>query len=170
MRRLYSVLIAGAACAVFAALAGCAKNNLPEASGASGAPPQPPAVVCVPAQPGSPMIGTWYSTSRPKGVAGDYRSLKVLSADGHMSYASQLRFGRRVRPALDEKGCWQVADGVLTMQTTSSHGEDVDPTDPIYTNRYRVQKQNHRELILRSLGDGRTLVERRMPAGYQLPD
>jgi hypothetical protein len=167
MRRSSSVLIAGAACAALAVLAGCAKNNPPEVP---EAPPKPPAVACVPAQPGSPMIGTWYSTSRPKGVAGDYRSLKVLSADGRMSYTTQLRFGRRVRPALDEKGCWQVADGVLTIQTTSSHGEDVDPTDPIYTNRYRVEKQNRGELILRSLGDGRKLVERRMPAGYQLPD
>ena len=159
--------MAGAACAALAVLAGCARNNPPAAA---EAPPQPPAVVCVPAQPGDPMIGTWYSTSRPKGVAGDYRSLKVFSPDGHMSYTTQLRFGRRVRPALDEKGCWQVVDGVLTMQTTSSHGEDVDTTDPIYTNRYRVEKKSHGQLTLRSLGDGRTLVERRMPAGYQLPD
>ena len=159
--------MAGAACAALAVLAGCARNNPPAVA---EAPPPPPAVVCVPAQPGDPMIGTWYSTSRPKGVAGDYRSLKVFSADGHMSYTSQLRFGRRVRPALDETGCWQVVDGILTMQTTASHGEDVDTADPIYTNRYRVEKKNRNQLILRSLGDGRTLVERRMPTGYQLPD
>ncbi len=159
--------MAGAACAALAVLAGCARNNPPPAP---EVPPKPPGVVCVPAQPGDPMVGTWYSTSRPKGVAGNYRSLKILSADGHMSYASQLRFGRQVRPALDEKGCWQVADGMLTMQTTSSHGEDVDTTDPIYANRYRVERLNRGRLILRSLSDGRRLVERRMPPGYHLPD
>lgn len=160
--------MAGAACAALAVLAGCATSN--NAPAASEAPPPPPAMACVPAQPGDPMIGTWYSTSRPKGVAGDYRSLKVFSPDGRMSYTTQLRFGRRVRPALDEKGCWQVADGILTMQTTSSHGEDVDTTDPIYINRYRVEKKSRDRLTLRSLGDGRTLFERRMPPGYQLPD
>lgn len=160
--------MAGAACAALAVLAGCARN-IP--APAPEAPPKPPAgVVCVPARPGDPMVGTWYSTSRPKGVAGNYRSLKIFSADGRMSYASQLRFGRQVRPALDEKGCWQVADGILTMQTTSSHGEDVDTTDPIYANRYRVEKLSRGRLVLRSLSDGRTLVERRMPPGFRLPD
>lgn len=168
MRRLSSASLAGAVCAALVVLAGCARENPPPVAVVQ-APPTP-AVVCVPAAPGDPMVGTWYSTSRPKGVAGDYRSLKVLSADGRMSYTTQLRFGRRVRPALDETGCWQAADGILTMRTTASHGEDVDTTDPIYTNRFRIEKLNHGQMILRSLGDGRKLVERRMSAGYQLPD
>ena len=167
MRRFLLVPMAGAVCAALAVLAGCAKENPPAVA---EAPPTPPAVACVPAQPGDPMIGTWYSTSRPKGVAGDYRSLKVLSPDGRMSYQTQLRFGRRVRPALDETGCWQTAGGILTVQTTASHGEDVDATDPIYVNRYRIEKSNRTQMTLRDLRDGRVIAERRMPNGYQLPD
>ncbi len=52
-----------------------------------------------------------------------------------MSYETQLKVGRKTRPALRETGCWSVADGVYTMQTTASNGEEVDASDPIYVNR-----------------------------------
>ena len=85
------------------------------------------------------MVGTWYSSSKPRGVSGDFQSLTVLRADGTMAYETQLKIGRKTRPALRESGCWTVADGVYTMRTTVSNGEIVDFDDPIYLNRYRVE-------------------------------
>ncbi len=97
------------------------------------------------------------------------QSLIVLSADGTMSYESLLKIGRKTRPALRETGCWSVADGVYTMRTTKSAGEPVDPTDPIYLNRYRVEKVEQSKLSLRELkSGGMLLTARRMPAGYRL--
>ena len=86
------------------------------------------------------MVGTWLSNSKPRDVSGEFRALTVLSADGTMSYETQLKIGRKTRPALRETGCWSVADGVYTMQTTKSNGEPVDTKDPIYLNRYRVER------------------------------
>ncbi len=116
------------------------------------------------------MVGTWYSVSRQKGVAGDYRTLTVLSPDGRMTYETQLKVGRKIRPALRESGCWQVADGIYTMRTTLSNGEAVDTDDPIYTNRYRIEKFDRAKLTLRALKDGgQAVTAQRMPPGYQLP-
>ena len=57
-----------------------------------------------------------------------------------MSYESQLKVGKRIRPALRETGCWTYTNGIYTMQTTRSNGEPVDIEDPIYRNRYRVER------------------------------
>lgn len=162
-----SLRSAGIACAVLI-LAGCAARKPATISEAPPAEPPKP-IACVPAKAGDPMIGTWLSNSRPRDVSGDMQSLLVLSADGTMSYETLLKIGRKTRPALRETGCWSVADGVYTMHTTKSAGEPVDPKDPIYLNRYRVEKVEQARLTLRELKKGGSvLTARRMPAGYRL--
>ena len=159
---------AGIACAVLI-LAGCAARKPATISEAQPAEPPKP-VACVPAKAGDPMIGTWLSNSRPRDVSGDLQSLLVLSADGTMAYESLLKIGRKTRPALRETGCWSVADGIYTMQTTKSAGELVDANDPIYLNRYRVEKLEKAKLTMRELKNGGlVMTARRMPAGYRLP-
>ncbi len=159
---------AGIACAVLI-LAGCAARKPATISEAQPAEPPKP-VACVPAKAGDPMIGTWLSNSRPRDVSGDLQSLLVLSADGTMAYESLLKIGRKTRPALRETGCWSVADGIYTMQTTKSAGELVDANDPIYLNRYRVEKLEKAKLTMRELKNGgQVMTARRMPAGYRLP-
>lgn len=171
MSRLFLPL-AGAACAVLL-LAGCAGQK-PPVKVADPAPPQPQPpqrIVCSPTEAGNPLVGTWYSVSHQKGYAGDFQTLTVLSPDGTMSYETQLKVGRKTRPALRETGCWSVADGIYTMQTTASNGEDVDPADPIYTNRYRVEKVEGGRLVLREMKNGGQLImaQRKQP-GYRLPN
>jgi hypothetical protein len=71
---------------------------------------------------------------------------------------------------LRETGCWSVADGIYTMQTTKSAGELVDANDPIYLNRYRVEKVEKTRLTMRELKNGgQVMTARRMPTGYRLP-
>lgn len=63
-----------------------------------------------------------------------------------------------------------MADGVYTMRTTVSNGEIVDFDDPIYLNRYRVEKVEQAKLTLRELkSGGQVVTARRMPQGYRLP-
>ncbi|CUK17560.1 Uncharacterised protein [Achromobacter sp. 2789STDY5608615] len=94
----------------------------------------------------------------------------MLYPDGRMAYETQLKIGRKTRPALRETGCWSVVDGVYTMQTTQSNGELVDAGDPIYINRYRVEKVEQAKLTLRELrSGGQVVTARRMPQGYRLP-
>ena len=158
---------AGVACAILI-LAGCATRKPAAITEGQPAEPAKP-VACAPAKAGDPMIGTWLSNSRPRDVAGDMQSLIVLSADGTMSYESLLKIGRKTRPALRETGCWSVADGIYTMRTTQSAGEPVDANDPIYLNRYRVEKVEQTKLTLRELKSGGILLTaRRMPPGYRL--
>src|SRR5690606_14604766 len=141
----------------------------PAAPRAPAAPPAPAARV--PAAAGSPLTGTWLSNTRPRGVAGEFRALIVLGADGTLRYETQLKVGKRTRPALRETGCWLLDNGVLTMQTTRSNGELVDTADPIYQNRYRVEKTEAARLTLRELrAGGQVITARRMPAGYRVPD
>lgn len=159
---------AGIACAVLI-LAGCAARKPATITEATPAEPPKP-VACVPAKADDPMIGTWLSNTRPRDVSGDLQSLIVLSADGTMAYESLLKIGRKTRPALRETGCWSVADGVYTMQTTKSAGELVDANDPIYLNRYHVEKVEKARLTMRELKNGgQRMTARRMPAGYRLP-
>ncbi|MBO9357006.1 hypothetical protein GG851_23700 [Bordetella petrii] len=150
-------------------LAGCAARKTGQAPAPAAPAAAPPPVACTPAEPGSRLVGTWQSNTRPRGVAGDFRALIVLSADGTMSYETQLKIGKRVRPGLREAGCWQQADGVLTLQTTRSNGEPVDAADPIYQNRYRIEKVESARLSLRELrSGGQAITARRMPPGYHL--
>lgn len=159
---------AGVACAVLI-LAGCAARKPATITEAKPAEPPKP-VACVPAKAGDPMVGTWLSNTRPRDVSGDLQSLIVLSADGTMAFESLLKIGRKARPGLRETGCWSVADGVYTMQTTKSAGELVDANDPIYLNRYRVERVEQAKLTLRELKNGgQVMTARRMPAGYRLP-
>jgi len=152
-------------------LAGCAARKTAQSPAPAAPAAPPPPVACAPAESGSRLVGTWQSNTRPRGVAGDFRALIVLAADGTMSYTTQLKIGKRVRPGLRETGCWQSADGVITLQTTRSNGEPVDTADPIYQNRYRVEKIEASRLALRELrSGGQAVTARRMPPGYRLPD
>jgi hypothetical protein len=163
-------LLAGAACAALA-LAGCAgRPPSPSAAAAAPVPAEPDHIVCAPVKADHPMVGTWSSVSRQKGYAGDFQTLTVLSSDGTMTYETQLKLGRKTRPALRESGCWNVADGVYTMRTTASNGEAVDTSDPIYTNRYRVEKIEKSTLVLREIGQsGHVYPAQRKQTGYRLP-
>ncbi|CAM4042808.1 hypothetical protein [Bordetella tumulicola] len=152
-------------------LAGCAVRKSVPIEQALAEPAGMVAVKCQPAEAGSKLIGTWQSNTRPRGVAGDFRALIVLAADGSMAYDSQVKVGKRIRPGLREAGCWQMADGVLTLQTTKSYGEPVDTEDPIYQNRYRLEKAEPARLTLRELrSGGQVITARRMQPGYRLPD
>jgi len=167
MKRVWwyrSMVAAGAALT----LAGCATRKVPVEQ-VSVDPEKPRPVVCSPAEAGSKLIGTWQSNTRPRGVAGDFRALIVLSADGAMTYETQLKVGKRIRPGLRESGCWQVVDGVMTLQTVKSNGELIDAEDPIYQNRYRVEKAEPSRLTLRELrSGGQSITARRMQPGYRL--
>jgi len=163
--------LAGALCAAVA-LAGCAaRKPAPSADAAQKTAAASEPVRCTPARAGDPMIGTWYSVSRPHGFAGALQALTVLSPDGHMTYETQMKVGRKTRPALREAGCWSVDDGVYTLRTTQSNGEAVDAADPIYTNRYHVEKIDRAQLKLRELRDaGQMLTAQRMQPGYRMPN
>ncbi|CFW37295.1 putative lipoprotein [Bordetella pertussis] len=51
-----------------------------------------------------------------------------------------------------------------------SNGEPVDASDPIYQNRYRVEKVDSGKLTLRELKrNGQAVTARRMQPGYRLP-
>ena len=159
-----SVMVTGAALT----LAGCVTRKAPvEQVSVESEKPRP--VACSPAAAGSPLVGTWLSNTRPRGVAGDFRALIVLAPDGNMTYETQLKVGKRIRPGLREAGCWQVADGVMTLQTVKSNGELIDADDPIYQNRYRVEKTEPARLTLRELrSGGQSVTARRMQPGYRL--
>jgi hypothetical protein len=160
---------AGVACAALV-LAGCAVKKDAPAPDIQIEPPPPKPVACTPVQSGSPLIGTWYSVSTPRGMAGNLQTLTVLSEDGKMRYESQLKIGKRIRPALSETGCWTYADGVYTMQTTASKGDPVDVSDPIYTNRYKVESLNTGKAVLRELKPGgQQITASKMSPNYRLP-
>ncbi|ALM84967.1 hypothetical protein ASB57_20105 [Bordetella sp. N] len=153
-------------------LTGCAVKKPESAAAAKPAaaeqPPKP--VACTPVAGDSPLVGTWYAVSTPRGVAGNLQTLTVLSPDGRMTYQTQLKIGKKTRPALSEAGCWTYADGVYTMQTTTSYGEPVDIGDPIYRNRYQVEKLDGKRAQLRELKpNGQMITATRMAANYRLP-
>lgn len=159
-----------AACAVVIVLGACTARQQPSAPPAPVATGAPKPVVCLPAPAGSPLVGTWYSSTTPRGVAGAMQTITVLGADGRMHYESQLKIGKRIRPGLRESGCWSYADGIFLMQTTASNGEPVDAGDPIYVNRYRVESVDRARLVLRDIkAGGQRLTAKRMPQGYRLP-
>lgn len=167
MKRVWwnrSVVVAGAAWI----LAGCVIHKAP-VENVSVEPDPPKPVACSPAEAGSLLVGDWLSTSKPKGIAGDFRALYVLRADGVMLYETQVKVGKRIRPGLRESGCWKVEDGVMILQTLGSNGESVDSSDPIYQNRYRVEKVESARFVWRELrSGGQSVTARRMKAGYKL--
>nr|WP_094856945.1 hypothetical protein [Bordetella genomosp. 10] len=151
-------------------LTGCAVKKPQPVAAAPQAPAAPKPVACTPVAADSPLVGTWYSVSTPHGVAGNLQTLTVLSPDGRMTYQTQLKIGKRVRPALSESGCWTYADGVYTMQTTASYGDPVDVSDPIYRNRYQVEKIDGKHARMRELKpNGQLITATRMASNYRLP-
>ncbi len=159
----------GGAVVVAGVLAGCSAAKRQPVAPVEQAPPASTEVVCT-AAPDSPLVGTWYSVSRPQGFAGELQTLTVLAADGSMAYETQMKVGKRIRPALRETGCWSVADGVYALQTTRSNGVPVDTEDPIYQTRYQLVKAEAARLTLREMKPkGQQIVARRMKPGYRLP-
>lgn len=133
-------------------------------------PPPPQAPTCTPSRLDHPMIGAWYAVSQPKGMSGDLRTLTVLAADGSMTYETQLKIGRKIRPGLRESGCWSMIDDIYTMQTTKSNGELVEFDDPIYSNRYKVEKLDGARLVLKELKAGaKAVTAKRVKIDYRLP-
>jgi len=98
------------------------------------------------------------------------QTVTVLKPDGTMSYESQLKVGKRIRPALRETGCWTYTNGIYTMQTTRSNGEPVDIEDPIYRNRYRVERVDAQRMTLREdIKGGQSSSAKKMAPNYRLP-
>jgi hypothetical protein len=158
---------AGVACMALVLVGCAARKDSSPAAPQSPAPPKP--VACAPSADGAALVGTWYSVSTPRGVGGTQETLLVLSPDGKMRYVTQLKIRNKLRPGLNESGCWTFAGGTYTMQTTESNGDQVDASDPIYTNRYRVETVNNTTLILRDVKPGGQMLKaRKMPAGYAL--
>ncbi|MFV0282378.1 MAG: hypothetical protein ACK5JE_01120 [Castellaniella sp.] len=122
---------------------------------------------CTVAATGDPLVGNWLSVSAQKGVAGALRTLYTLNPDGTMNYVKQIKRPRTPSQGLYESGCW-VRDGqTVILRTLDSNGLPVNLDDPIYTNRYRVDRVNTSELRL-SGPDG-AVKARRMSPGYRLP-
>lgn len=166
-------VVRGSAVAVLAVLAGCSARpggTKPPAAQA-GAQAQASQVVTCQPQAGSPLIGNWYAVSTPKGVSGHLQTLTRLRADGTMGYETQLKIGKKMRPALRETGCWTFADGIYTLQTLKSNGDEVDATDPIYKNTYRVEKVDAARMVIREVQKGgQSITAKKMPDGYRMPD
>jgi hypothetical protein len=160
----------GLACAVLL-VAGCAvKKEKPLGKISGPATPVVQGITCSPAEANSAMIGTWYATSTPRGVSGQLQTLTTLAPDGTMKYETQLKIGKKVRPALRESGCWTYRDNLYTMQTVRSNGELVDADDPIYRNTYRVEKVNAGEMKLRDTHSGsQTVSGRKVGPSFRLP-
>lgn len=164
--RYRSVVVVGAAWV----LAGCVTHKAPVEQVSVEAEPARP-IACTPAEARSQLVGHWQSNTRPSGVAGEFRALIVLAADGTMTYDTQLKVGKRIRPGLREAGCWEVANGVITLQTVKSNGEAIDTADPIYQNRYRIEKVEAARLKLKELrSGGQSITARRMQPGFRLPE
>lgn len=103
-------------------------------------------------------------------MSGDLRTLTVLAADCSMTYETQLKIGRKIRLGLRESGCWSMIDYIYTMQTTKSNGELVEFDDPIYINRYKVEKLDGARLVLKELKPGaKAVTVKRVKVDYRLP-
>ena len=167
-----SLVVRGSALAALAILAACStRPGGPKTTPAAQKPNVATQAPACQAQPSSPLVGNWYATSTPKGVSGQLQTLTRLRADGTMGFESQLKIGRKMRPALRESGCWTFADGIYTLQTLKSYGDDVDPNDPIYKNVYRVEKVDASRLVIRETQKGgQTITAKKMPDGYRMPD
>ncbi|MDY0308768.1 MAG: hypothetical protein RBR29_03105 [Castellaniella sp.] len=151
-----------AACVVvLGALAACAPIK-PAPAPATAARPS-----CTVAAAGDPLVGNWLSVSSQKGVAGALRTLYTLNPDGTMNYVEQVKRPRTPSQGLYESGCWSHEGQTLVLRTLESNGSPVNLDDPIYTNRYRVDRVNATELHLN--GSAGAVKARRMSPGYRLP-
>lgn len=155
-------LRAGAGLAVLVTLAACAPTTPPPRVQATAQPPS-----CVAAAPGDSLAGNWLSVSSEKGVAGALRTLYTLNPDGTMNYVEQIKRPRTPSQGLYETGCWSHEGQTLVLRTLRSNGVLVNLSDPIYTNRYRVQQVTTTEL--RMSGPNGAVRARRMSPGYRLP-
>jgi hypothetical protein len=159
---MFRVGVSAVATSMGIVLAGCSSPR-PHAK----PKPSPAQVVCRPAQAGDQAVGTWLSEFHRKGVAGRFRVLFALSADGTMRYEDQIKRAGKPPQGLEESGCWSRDGGTLVLRTTKSNGVPVEAGDPIYTNRYTVVSQSARTLVLR--GENGVLKASRMSPGYRLP-
>lgn len=151
-----------ASLAALVALAACAPVTPPPKV---QAPAQPP--TCVAPASGDSLAGNWLSVKSEKGVAGALRTLYTLNPDGTMKYVEQIKRPRTPSQGLYETGCWSHENQTLILRTLQSNGVPVNLSDPIYTNRYRVQQVTATEL--RVLGPNGPVRARRMSPGYRLP-
>lgn len=150
----------GVAMAALLFLAGCATSS----TESSKAPEDPRTCAVAPAN--EPLVGNWLSVRKQTGVAGELHTLFSLNADGTMGYVVQLKRARKPSQGLSESGCWSREGNELVLHTLKSNGEDVDPRDPIYVNRYVIVSQQASGVVLQHQGV-RTQA-RRMPADYRL--
>ncbi|MGB7483186.1 hypothetical protein ABRZ04_13130 [Castellaniella ginsengisoli] len=152
-----------AACAAFlGTLAACAPIKPAPAPMDVAAAPS-----CTAAAAGDSLVGNWLSVSSQKGVAGALRTLYTLNPDGTMNYVEQIKRPRTPSQGLYEAGCWSRDGQSLVLRTLESNGSPVNLDDPIYTNRYRVDRVSATELRLS--GPNGTVKARRMSPGYRLP-
>ncbi|MER1968751.1 hypothetical protein [Castellaniella sp. GW247-6E4] len=157
--RLIPIRILGI-CLAAAGLAACAPTG--PARKAEPAVPQ-----CQAAAAGDAMVGNWLSVASQRGVAGALRTLYTLNPDGTMVYVQQIKRPRAPSQGLHESGCWHREGTALVLRTILSNGSPVNLDDPIYTNRYEVQRAD--ATTLRMQGVDGTVDARRMSPGYRLP-
>lgn len=148
---------------VLGVLAACAPTTPPSPV----VPAQAQVPACVAAAATDPLIGNWLSVSSQKGVAGSLRTLYTLHPDGTMTYVEQVKRPRTPSQGLYEAGCWAHEGNTVVLRTLQSNGSPVNLNDPIYTNRYRVERVTATELRLQ--GTSGSVRAKRMSPGYRLP-
>jgi uncharacterized protein (DUF736 family) len=150
------------------ALAGCVTMPTETPTAQPTTPVETRPVACTPASPEDPVIGNWLSKRNEKGIQGELRTLVTLQANGQMLYTEQVKRPRQPSQGLSEAGCW-VRDGqAVVLQTLESNGLAVEPDDPLFTNRFVIERQQGKRLVVRSETGTRYSLEQVSP-GYRLP-
>lgn len=150
------------------ALAGC--NTIPTATQTNQASTtlETRSVACTPANAEDPVIGNWLSKRQEKGIQGELRTLVTLQANGQMQYTEQVKRPRQPSQGLSEAGCW-VRDGQsLVLHTRESNGVAVEEDDPLFTNRFVIERHQGKRLVVRAETGARYTLEQVSP-GYRLP-
>ncbi len=125
-------------------------------------------VACTPANAEDPVIGNWLSKRNEKGIQGELRTLVTLQANGQMLYTEQVKRPRQPSQGLSEAGCWTRDGQTIVLQTLESNGLPVEADDPLFTNRFAIERQQGKRLVVRAETGARYTLEQVSP-GYRLP-
>ncbi|MDN5842758.1 MAG: hypothetical protein L0H54_04830 [Alcaligenaceae bacterium] len=161
MHRVAKTILGATLCATALWLTAC--TTPPKSAQQAASPP-----ACKAVGGDDALVGNWLSVDSRKGVAGSLRTLYTLNLDGTMTYVEQLKRPGKPSQGLHESGCWHRDGKLLVLQTRASHGVPVDVADPIYTNRYRIDRVSATDLRMQA-PQGVAVRARRMSPGYRLP-
>jgi hypothetical protein len=115
------------------------------------------------------LIGCWYGE--------DYQPLIQRYAGWLMNRKPDGRFTIEFRtiekgvrlPIQMEEGHWTYRAGKYVTLTTRIAGEDVDTSNPQYTDEYEVKSINGSEMVYFHPGVNQTFKSRRVACDYQAP-